>query len=181
MLEALCRTLVRRPINLLAAILERGLLHDVPFADVEGLRVGVHRGISDRSLHGRVIAALELIKSVEPRRYRRLLRNITRIAVVQGKLQGYSEPLGVCWLSDKIMRRWSDAITAAIIVHAATQARFASAGISAWGQAEARVRAQGIRDQVAFLKRLPEGWYPDRWAYIHWLEAVATAADLSAA
>ena len=181
MLSRLCRKWMRRFIYGAVAFVGWRLLRYVEFADIDGVAVGVERQITDHSVRARVGAALSLIKSVDPRRYRRLVHDVGRIAVVSGRLQGYSEPLGVCWLSERVMRRWSDAITAAIMVHVATQARIASAGVSAWGRAAARVRACGIRDQVAFLQGLPAGWYPDRWAYIDWLKSIANSADLSAA
>jgi len=127
---------------------------------VDGLWIAASRDNGEMALR-RVEEALQLIKTHDPRRYGRLLRDLERIWVRSDRIgtAWFNEALKACELSaDFVLADTSPAAEiAAAIVHEATHARLCSHGIGYDEPLRQRIEAVCVRRELAFAARLPDG------------------------
>ena len=118
------------------------------------------RADSEASLR-RIEQALELIKSCDPIRYRRLLQDLERIwiTLVAGGLAQFDVTLLACKLDERFVLAETTSVEqiSATIVHEATHARLWRRGIGYEEPIRARVEAICLRREIAFSNRLPDG------------------------
>ena len=124
---------------------------------IDGLWVGGLEATSPA--WSRLEQALQLIKAHDPRRYRRLLRDLERVWVrllVEG-LGSFNQALSACQLDERFLlaETTSPEEVAAAIVHEATHARLMRCGIGYREDLRARVEAVCSRRELAFAARLP--------------------------
>jgi hypothetical protein len=109
----------------------------------------------------RVEAALNLIKTYDPQRYRRLLRDLDRVWVlpIAEGLASFNCSIWACNLDPRHVRdeAKSPERIAASIVHEATHARLRRCGIGYPQELRTRVEAVCFRRERAFAARLPNG------------------------
>src|ERR1044072_1683748 len=163
---------------------------------IDGLWIGGFSRYSDDAEPGlrRVEQALDLIKSYDPVRYRRLLQDVKRVWVGM-TFSGYAEyehSLLACKLDERVVL--DDTISneqiAAAIVHEGTHGRLAHCGIGYEEPIRHRVEAVCLRQEIAFAKRLPEGGASQEAALYclsfcsdagHWTNAAMTEGRVAAA
>lgn len=127
---------------------------------VDGLWVGVddpgHELVLDR-----LRAALVLIKTYDPLRYRRLTRELKRIWVtpLHGPRACFYYRLDACVLNPRyvLAETMTAELIAATIVHEATHARLWGMGFRYEEEARPRVEAICVRRELAFSRKLPRG------------------------
>jgi hypothetical protein len=127
---------------------------------IDGLWIG--RFLSDPRVLDRVEEALRLIKTHDPVRYARLLRDLDRIWVtlLPTSLGEFSDALNACKVDERFVLAESSTpeMIAATIVHEATHARLMHRGIGYEGEAfRARVERVCFRRERAFAAKLPDG------------------------
>jgi hypothetical protein len=133
------------------------LLRDRPNKLVDGLWIGTFDGHAD--LLPRVEDALALIKSCDPLRYDRLVRDLDRI-LVRLVFHGnacFDPKLNACSLDPRFVSAEASSIDviAAAIVHEATHARLWRKGIRYEQGIRHRVEAICFRRELAFANKLP--------------------------
>ena len=119
---------------------------------IADLSVGDH----DPIVFDRVRDVLDLIASVDSKRFHRLQRDVTRIFVTHygGAAGSYWSDLNACLLD------WSDLggnlhSAAMTLVHEATHARLEKAGIPYCDRLRERIERLCIREEIAFARQLP--------------------------
>jgi hypothetical protein len=105
----------------------------------------------------KVRRALGLIGEYEPRRLLRIQRDIRTIAGSRGGNSYYHYPLRLIVLSWPAVFPVTVADVALTIIHEATHARIAQAGIEYGDALRARIEAACVRQEAAFALRLPGG------------------------
>src|SRR4051794_39550361 len=128
---------------------------------VEGLWIGGFLLDKHSLVFERVEAALNLIKTYDPLRYQRLLRDLERIWVflVPGGLGQFRQSLNCCDLHERFVLAEAtrpDQMAAAM-VNEATHAGLIHCGIGYEPQFRARVEAVCFRRELAFAAKLPNG------------------------
>lgn len=107
----------------------------------------------------RLEAALQLLASVDMKRFRRMQRDLRRILVSDVATSGYSFPSNTCVLQLRLLRTKSAGTVALVLVHEATHARLYHAGIVTWQRIQARVERACVRQQIGFVRQLTAaGW-----------------------
>jgi hypothetical protein len=128
---------------------------------VDGLWVGGFLLDKHSLVFERVDAALSLIKTYDPLRYRRILCDVERIWVflVPGGLGQFRRSLKSCDIDERFVlaETTRPEQIAAVIVHEATHARLFHCGIGYEAELRARVEAVCCRRELAFAARLPDG------------------------
>jgi hypothetical protein len=127
---------------------------------VDGLWVG--RFLGDPQVLDRVEEALRLIKTHDPLRYARLLRDVDRIWVIllPASYGTFDDALRACKLDERFVlaETSSPEMIAATIVHEATHARLTHCGMGYEGEEfRARVERVCFRRERAFAAKLPNG------------------------
>jgi hypothetical protein len=146
----------RRP-----SLLTRHLLWLSVTRQIDGLWIGCYDKENAEASLNRVEDALRLIKAYDPRRYRRLLRDLERIwvAVIVGGIAHFDASIWTCVLDPRIVL--NDAKTsediATAIVHEATHARLWRRGFRYSEEVRSRVEAICFRRERAFAAKLPNG------------------------
>lgn len=138
-----------------------------------GLHESLKRGVlTHRQLDGlwieygkdgvfeRVAQALSLIKTSDPLRYRRILRDIDRIVVaplVTGAEAQYSRTINACEIDERYMlgERYAPELAASVVVHEATHARLEHMGFAYVEERRQRIERICMRRERAFLARVP--------------------------
>jgi hypothetical protein len=109
----------------------------------------------------RVVAAVELIRRYDPAAFRRMQSGLKRILVswLPGTWGEYQQELDLCVLSEERVcaRETSVAAIASTMVHEATHARLARAGVPYDETMRPRIERVCFRAQRAFGRRLPDG------------------------
>jgi hypothetical protein len=109
----------------------------------------------------RIEQALELIKSCDPIRYRRLLQDLERvwITLVAGGLAHFDVTLLACEVDERFVLAETTSVEqiSATIVHEATHARLSRRGIEYEEAIRARLETICLRREIAFSNRLPDG------------------------
>jgi hypothetical protein len=113
--------------------------------------------------------ALDLIHEVAPRRLVRIQRSFRGILV--GDLTGSAwwATSRTCFIESRTLLKRSAADTASVIVHEATHARLMEAGIWTWPALRNRIECCCLRQEIAFVDRLPRDRFPSADSYIDYL------------
>jgi hypothetical protein len=110
-------------------------------------------------LFDRVLGALDLIRRFDPRRFRRIERDVPRILVRRGGGAEYRELTRTCVLEAGDVQRLTAANLALAIVHEAAHARIFRRGVPYWPGLAERIEARCVKEQIAFTRRLGRaGW-----------------------
>ena len=148
-------------------VLDRIALQLSTSKTIDGLWIGVWEDKPEQYLQ-RVEAALLLIKTCDPIRYQRLIRDLKRVWVflLPASIGSFKEPLQTCQLDPRFVlsKRATPDIIAAVIVHEATHARLRRCGFSYREEVRPRVEAICIRQELAFARRLQDGARVREWA-----------------
>jgi len=128
--------------------------HDV----VDGLKISA---FVDRKESAAVLAsvrqALELLKSTDAHRYRRVVRRLDHVLLAPTPIQGeYAHALRRCILSKNMALAGEIRRLAVTLVHEATHAELFDRGIGYGLEIRARVEDVCARQELAFGRRLPE-------------------------
>jgi hypothetical protein len=128
---------------------------------IDGLWVGSYDKENAKASLGRVEEALRLIKTYDPRRYRRLLSDLERIWVVPitGGIAHFNSSIWACVLDPRFISsemKTSEEFAAAI-VHEATHARLWRCGFRYSEEVRSRVEAICFRRERAFAAKLSNG------------------------
>lgn len=105
----------------------------------------------------RLSDALQLIQEREPRRYRRLSKDIRRFLITRITGAEYFHTIRACMLSPQYLRKASTEQIAATIVHEGTHARLSSRGIKYKPALRERIERTCVREEITFAARLPNG------------------------
>jgi hypothetical protein len=146
-----------------AARLRRGwwkirLKHWSSRARICGISVYAEADESFRALYfAKVRRALELIEQHDPKRLRRIRRDLRRVVVTESEGNHYEPLLAMCVLSWRAIHSQSVEHIALTIVHEATHGRIDQAGIAYRENLRARIEAACVGQAAAFARRLPDG------------------------
>lgn len=118
----------------------------------------------------RVMDAVALVNLVEPRRFSRMRRDVRYCLVMSAKSSAYWVLTGTCLISEKRARESNEIRIALTLVHEATHARIARAGVHYSTRSRLRVERRCIREQISFVQRLGAAGYEgtDRWEAYFW-------------
>jgi hypothetical protein len=127
---------------------------------IDGLWIG---GIGEKSSPAshRVEEALGLIKTYDPIKYDRLLRDLDRILIrlLAANPGSFNYSLNACQLDPRFILADTSPpeVIAAVIVHEATHARLMRSGVGYQEELRIRVEKVCIRRELAFAAKLPNG------------------------
>ena len=130
-------------------------------ARMEGFNIHVANYLDKpNDLIERVAASLQLIRTIEPRRYQRIVRDLSTIIVSDlGVSSSTRSVTNLCTLEQRLVRTKSAASVARTIVHEATHARLFHAGIVTRRRIQGRVERACIGEEIGFTRRLEAaGW-----------------------
>jgi hypothetical protein len=102
----------------------------------------------------RIELALELLRDADPRRFRIVERFVNHILVWPGDHTAYDGWGGIHLASRHVLESGS-AILASALVHEATHLRIAKRGIPYARRLRSRIERACVKEQAAFLRRLP--------------------------
>jgi hypothetical protein len=115
-----------------------------------------------------VSEALSLIRQHDPIRYKRIVRDLTRIWVMllPGNIGQFRESTWTCELDQRFILdgKTGPELIASAIVHEATHARLSRAGIEYEEESRTRIEQVCVRRQLAFAATLPNGTEARSWA-----------------
>jgi hypothetical protein len=160
-------TVASSPLDRIERFLQNILLRLSTSRIVDGLWIGAAEGEREPSLD-RVEGALRLIKTYDPRRYQRLLRDLDRIWVhlLTGYVAQFNGSLRACEIEIRFVVNENTTleVLAATIVHEATHARLEHCGIQYDAALRERIEKACIRQEVLFASRLPGADLVHEWA-----------------
>jgi len=143
------------------SLLDRLLLLFSTSRRVDKLWIATEESSKSGLVLSRVIDALCLIKTHDPHRFNRILRDLDRMweLVVPGADARYYVALRTCECNRRFVLddASSPELIAATIVHEATHARLWHCGIGYEEEVRARVEKVCIRRELAFAAKLPSG------------------------
>ena len=105
----------------------------------------------------RMALALDLIAACDPRRFARIRRDMPNVRVIRAGGGFFEEAIPTCVVDWPSVSWYPVVDLATTIVHEATHARLARAGIGypeAW---QLRIERRCMLEEIAFLRRLPDG------------------------
>lgn len=140
----------------------------------------IHADPNDGSferVYERIAEARRLLERIDPARSRRVRELLGHILVRPNAWSAFFAGTDTCLLDRDLLESRSDAYIASVLVHEATHARLDRRGIAYTPRSRGRIEATCIREQNAFLDRLPRDEYPSADRLIEYLEGYA-AADL---
>lgn len=128
---------------------------------LDGVWIGI-MGIGDQSddhLLDRVEEAMRLIKTHDPSRYRRIIRDLDRIwiTVLTGSQGEFIAEFRRCDIEERFVASESPENIASVIVHEATHAHPCLVKIGYPEALRLRIEKICLRQELAFLDRLPGG------------------------
>jgi hypothetical protein len=150
-----------------------------PTVQIAGFAVFIESGVGDvASLAGRLAAAIDLVGQVSPRRLRRLRLEETRIFI--GEFLGaagywYGWPKAITFHHAVLIEQPVVWIASALI-HEGTHARLRRVGIHSTSFNRARIERRCVREEIAFLRNLPQEYAADAARFEAWSLAALTAA-----
>ena len=127
----------------------------LPRRVVNGMEVVFFSGAGDPDMHlDKVAAALDLVRQCSPRRFARIRRDITRIAVVGRGGEVYDHALRTYMVDLEVLQHRSTEEAALAIVHEATHARLWNCNIKTTERNEARIESLCVKQEIEFAARL---------------------------
>jgi hypothetical protein len=129
-------------------------------ATVDGLWIGALEGKKEgEPLLRRVSEALQLIKTYDPLRYKRVLRELERIwvCVLLGNVACYVASRKGCDIDPRFVLSYSPEQLASVIVHEATHGVLHRRHIGYSEALRERVEKVCVRQELAFARKLPNG------------------------
>lgn len=144
--------------------IDRALIGLAEFHPIQEIQVGVVNSIADRVLRDRVDRALTLVKSYSPRRFERFRRDCPRVIVGPMGRSVIMAGTGSCLLEESLVRSGDDAYVASILVYQSVllQMRRADPLLRFYH----RISVRAMREQVAFLQKLPRSEHPGLESHI---------------
>ncbi len=126
---------------------------------VDGLWVGVFVGRQEKEILGRLVEALVQIKTYDPYRYRRVLREIERILayLLPGHSAVWLPALKRCVVDPRFILSASPQLIASAIVHEATHAALNRRHIGYAEPLRERVEKVCMHQELAFALKIPDG------------------------
>jgi hypothetical protein len=124
---------------------------------------------NNESVLPRLAAAIALIKGIDPRRLRRLERDLQRVIVlgVETPNAGYDPHMPAIFVRVGAVTDYTAQLTAALLVHEATHARIWSAGVHEVEAIHDRLERRCWLETLAFAVRIP-----DSSALREWVEGI---------
>lgn len=147
------RTAVRLPsLRTAVALSERAKVEGFEVAD---LRVGQH----DSALMERVAGVIRFVVLTDPRRARRMSRDVRRVVLMDlgGAGGSYLAEIDACALDPNQVREQPIEATAVVLVHEATHARIRKAGIQYDAAMRGRIEEICVKEEMAFARRFANG------------------------
>lgn len=142
-----------------SAVVDRVMMWLSTSRRIDGLWVGTYSNAGQ--VMPRVEEALALIKTRDPLRYRRILKDVGRVWVnlTPGVAARFKFGIRTCELDERFVlaETSSPEAIAAVIVHEATHARLEHRGIGYDERIRGRVEGVCARRELAFAKLLPDG------------------------
>jgi hypothetical protein len=113
----------------------------------------------------RLAAAIALIERIEPRRLRRLERDVRRVVVlgVETPNAGCDPYTSAVWVRVGVVTACTAQVTAALLVHEATHARIWRAGVHEVEAIYARLERRCWLEALAFVLRVPDNAVARDW------------------
>jgi hypothetical protein len=121
-------------------------MHSIEVADL------IDSGSSE-VLFARLRAAFVLLQAHDARRFQRLLKDISCVVFLESGPEFWIRGR-ICVLQD--VSSFTDAQLAATLVHEATHARLYAAGIAYSSESRSRIETLCVREELAFLVRVPD-------------------------
>jgi hypothetical protein len=122
--------------------------------------VDVRAGTSDPALSERryqvVGRALEMLQTNDPRRFRRLLRDIRMIVVHPYMPTCYEAKIGAVILNAAFVDRQEYGDLTLAIIHEGTHARISAQGIGYVAERRARIERCCVSQEIAFASKVPD-------------------------
>ena len=127
--------------------------------NVDGVWIGIFSDKSNDEIFARVGEALELIKTYDPYRYKRIIKELDRILV--GLTSGYAAVFvpksRMCVIDPRHILSSSPESIASSIVHEATHGTLIRRNIGYSGELRYRVEKVCMRQERAFAQKIPHG------------------------
>jgi len=149
--------------GIIVAPLQRSLMSAMALVTIDGIKIvdSSRSRKKDSRFCTDTVAALELIKSVDPRRYRRLQREVRFITNCEVSVWAtYDRSCRNCEVhygrlsADSELRDWNLRIYAATLVHEATHGAIHSRCIAYTSRLRARIENLCVTDENRFVRRL---------------------------
>lgn len=105
----------------------------------------------------RLKTALQLIREKDPRRFKRVQRDVRRFLVAETSGEEFLPSIRACLITITTLKSRTTEEIAMTIVHEATHARFHSRGIDYSYRRRARIEEACVASEVAFSSLLPNG------------------------
>jgi hypothetical protein len=126
---------------------------------VDGLWVGVFMEERGEEILGRLVEAIRLIKTYDPYRYRRVLREVERVwaHLLPGVSATWLPVLRRCVVDPRFILSASPPFIASAIVHEATHGALMRRHIGYSEHMRERVEKVCMRQELAFASKIPDG------------------------
>jgi len=151
------------------AVSERVVRATASYRRLEGFSVGFFDQEAAKECSQKVAEALALVRSLDPKRFERMRRDVELVQVFRMKSSQFSPRWWTCLLDEALVRERSAALIASTLVHEATHARVLRAGIPYWPDLQQRIEALCTRQEIAFASKLPRDRFPNTDNYIQYL------------
>jgi hypothetical protein len=127
--------------------------------EIDGLWIGAFTSRQDAEILQKVGEALQLIKTYDPYRYARVLKECNRILVVllPGSAGLYRTDIRICMLDARYVLSYPLERLAAVIVHEATHGRLLRLNVGYSEEMRHRVEKVCARQELAFALKVPNG------------------------
>jgi hypothetical protein len=144
--------------TLLKRVLDWVVIRQSDSIRVDGLWVGVFTDNKNNEVLNKVRDALLLIKTHDPYRYKRVLRETDRILVtlIPGAAGAWAPALRRCLVDARLVRSHPPAMIANAIVHEVTHGLIIRYGVSYEKDYRARIENICLRQERAFASKLPD-------------------------
>jgi hypothetical protein len=166
----------RLPLVLQRGITEWSIIFTSKRADVLGFDVRLFRvGEDAADILSRLQSSLELIREHDPRRFRRMRRDLARIVVKPTAGAHYWILSNSCVLESPEILTRSASILALTIVHEATHGRLTQAGIYLPNALEHRLEDRCLIEERSFTLLLQQAGFTGTNQVLEWLASSMTA------
>jgi hypothetical protein len=116
--------------------------------------------------------SLNLIETVDPRRFAELRRHVERIVIARGDVAYYSPDVRGCVIGSDYIRSISPAQLALVLVHEAAHARLRKRGLLPRPEQRQAIELLCFQAETEFAEHLP-----DRTTLIEWVQQKSTLGD----